>query len=100
MDVEADAWTISALGILPLGDSFSLFGRVGVNIWSADYSDTSTIVGISGSESDDDDGTDWVYGVGAAWNFTNNLSLRGEWERYDLGDGDIDLWSAGLSWNF
>ena len=98
--IETDAWTISALGILPLGDSFSLFGRVGVNIWSADYSDTFTIGGIPGSASEDDDGTDWVYGVGAAWNFTNNLSLRGEWERYDLGDGDVDLWSAGLSWNF
>ena len=98
--IETDAWTISALGILPLGDSFSLFGRVGVNLWSADISATGSGGGVTASASDDDDGTDWVYGVGAAWNFTNNLSLRGEWERYDLGDGDVDLWSAGLSWNF
>lgn len=99
-EIKANAWTISALGILPLGDSFSLFGRVGVNLWSTDISATGSGTGGTASASESDDGTDWVYGVGAAYNFTNNLSLRGEWERYDLGDGDADLWSAGLSWNF
>ncbi|MDO9221038.1 MAG: outer membrane beta-barrel protein [Thiobacillus sp.] len=99
-NVETTAWTISALGILPLGDRFSLFGRVGVNVWDTDISATGTGGGVTASASDSDDGTDWVYGVGAAYSFTDNLSLRGEWERYDLGDGDIDLLSAGISWNF
>jgi OOP family OmpA-OmpF porin len=98
--VEAEAWTLSALGILPLGDKFSLFARGGVNFWNADISATGTGGGVIATASEDDDGTDWVYGVGAAYNFTNNLSVRGEWERYDFDDGDVDLLSAGISWNF
>lgn len=94
--LEADAWTVSALGILPLGDKFSLFGRLGVNFWNVDTSATADAATVSES----DDGTDWVYGVGAAYSITTNLSVRGEWERYDFDDGDVDLLSAGVSWNF
>jgi OOP family OmpA-OmpF porin len=99
-EIKTDAWTISALGILPLGDSFSLFGRVGVNFWSADISATGSGGGGTAAYSESDDGTDWVYGVGAAYKFTDNFSVRGEWERYDFGDGDADLLSAGVSWSF
>jgi len=98
--LEAEAWTVSALGILPLGDQFSLFARLGVNFWNVDISAVGTGGGTTAAVSDDDDGTDMVYGVGAAYSFTNNLSVRGEWERYDFDDGDVDLWSVGLGWNF
>jgi OOP family OmpA-OmpF porin len=98
--IEADAWTVSALGILPLGDQFSLFARLGVNFWNADISAVGTGSGGVATESGSEDGTDMVYGVGAAYSFNQNLSVRGEWERYDFDDGDVDLWSAGLSWNF
>jgi OOP family OmpA-OmpF porin len=98
--VETEAWTVSALGILPLGDSFSLFARLGVNFWNADISAVGTGGGVTAAVSEDDDGTDMVYGVGAAYRFTKNLSVRGEWERYALDDADVDLWSAGVSWNF
>jgi len=98
--VEAEAWTVSALGILPLGDKFSLFARLGVNFWNVDGTVTGTGSGGVASESVSDDGTDWVYGVGAAYNLTKNLSVRGEWERYDFDDGDVDLLSAGISLNF
>ena len=98
--VEGEAWTVSALGILPIGDKFSLFGRLGVNFWNADVSATATTSGASAALSGDDDGTDMVYGVGAAYSFTPNLSVRGEWERYDFDDTDVDLLSAGISWNF
>jgi len=98
--LESDAWTLSALGILPLGDRFSLFGRVGVNFWNIDVSATGTGSGGTATASDSDDGTDWVYGVGATYSLTKNLGVRGEWERYDFDDGDVDLLSAGISWNF
>ena len=47
-----------------------------------------------------DDGTDVVYGLGAAYNITQNLSVRGEWERYDFDGDDVDLLSVGLAWAF
>lgn len=98
--LEAGGLTVSALGILPLGSNFSLFGRLGVNFWNIDVTATGAGSGGAASASDNDDGTDWVYGVGAAYSINKNLSLRGEWERYDFGDGDVDLLSAGVSWSF
>ena len=94
---EAESWSLSALGILPLNEQFSLFARLGVNVWDADYSVSAPgFVSISDSE----DGTDVVYGLGAAYNITKNLNLRGEWERYDLGGQDVDLLSLGVAWVF
>lgn len=98
--LEAEAWTVSALGILPLGDNFSLFARLGVNFWNADISAVGTGGGVTAVASGGDDGTDMVYGVGAVYSFTKNLSVRGEWERYAFDDADVDLWSAGISWSF
>jgi OOP family OmpA-OmpF porin len=98
--LEAEAWTVSALGILPLGESFSLFGRLGVNFWNADVSAVGTGGGVTAVAAGDEDGTDMVYGAGASYSFTPNFSVRGEWERYDFDDGEVDLWSAGASWSF
>ena len=97
--LENEAWTLSALGILPLNDQFSLFARLGLNVWNVDVSASGTgsgATGYSGSE----DGTDVVYGLGAAYHLTPNLNLRAEWERYDFDGGDLDFVSVGLGWSF
>jgi len=47
------------LGILPLGDQFSLFARLGVNFWNVDISAVGTGGGATAAVSDDDDGTIW-----------------------------------------
>lgn len=99
VQVENEAWTISALGILPLNDKFSLFGRLGLNVWNIDASASGTGSG-GATYSDSDDGTGVVYGLGAAYNLTPNLSLRAEWERYDFDGSDLDFVSAGLGWSF
>jgi len=94
--VEADAWTLSALGMLPVGYNFTVFARAGINFWDFNVKSSAPGVVVSGS----DDGTDWVYGVGAMYRFTPNLSARAEWERYDFDNDDVDLLSAGISWHF
>lgn len=91
--IEAESWTLSAVGILPLNDQFSLFARLGLNAWNSDISST-------GTASDSADGTDVVYGLGASYNITKNLNLRGEWERYVFDDTDVDLLSVGVAWMF
>lgn len=98
-DLESESWSISAVGILPLNDQFSLFARLGVNVWNIDISASGTGSGAV-VVSDSEDGTDVVYGLGAAYNITQNLSVRGEWERYDFDGDDIDLLSVGLAWSF
>jgi opacity protein-like surface antigen len=49
----------------------------------------------------DDDGTDPAYGLGAAFRLTDAVSLRAEYELFDVGDlDDLNMWSAGVEFNF
>jgi OOP family OmpA-OmpF porin len=96
VEAEASTWAISALGIWPVAPRFELYGRLGFHFWDADVSGSGT----AGSVSESDDGTDLLYGVGANFDITPQLGVRGEWERYELDDSDVDLWSIGLSWGF
>ena len=71
-----------------------LFARVGAIDWSADV--TARDLDIRGS----DDGTDFTYGVGAQFRVWS-LSLRAEYELYDISDADtVDLISVGVTWTF
>ncbi len=104
---EAKTWTLSVVGILPLGYNFDVFGKVGMHYWDADLSATATSGASAASASDDDNGTDLMYGIGADYNFTNNFALRVEWELYQnigddnsTGESDVDLWSAGVQYSF
>ena len=99
MKLENEAWSLSALGILPLNDQFSLFARLGLNVWNVDVSASGTGSGAT-AYSDSEDGSDVVYGLGAAYHITPNLNLRAEWERYNFDDGDLDFVSVGLGWSF
>lgn len=104
---EAKTLAVAAVGILPLANYFNVFGKAGFHYWDAEWSVTSTLTGLSGKASEDDNGTDLMYGVGAGFNVTNNLALRAEWEIYTnigdentTGETDVEMWSAGLQYNF
>jgi hypothetical protein len=83
--------SLSAVGFLPLGP-FDLFARVGAFDWSASASSSS--IGNFG-----DNGTDITYGAGAQFRLLS-MSFRGEYERFDLGGTDVDLFSVGFTWTF
>ena len=47
-----------------------------------------------------DDGTDLTYGVGAQFRVWS-LSIRGEYESFDISDADtVDMFSIGVTWTF
>jgi OOP family OmpA-OmpF porin len=86
-------FSVSAVGFLPVGP-VDLFARVGAINWNADLKAPS--LDIKGS----DDGTDLTYGVGVQFRVWS-LSLRGEYERYDVSDADtVDMVSLGVTWTF
>jgi OOP family OmpA-OmpF porin len=85
----------SAVGIVPLGASFDLFGKLGIFGWESKARDTTAGVPFSGEA----DGGDLSFGVGLAYHFTRNVGVRVEWERFKAVD-DIDLVSAGLVFKF
>jgi OOP family OmpA-OmpF porin len=92
----------SAVGILPIGDKFELFGRLGYLFTSSEREFTARIDGESGGfGSSKGDSQDPVYGVGFAWHINQVYSIRGEYQKLDsLGDpsrsGEEDLTVMGL----
>jgi OOP family OmpA-OmpF porin len=94
--VEVTGFNVAALGSYPVTEQFSVFGKIGLFIWEAEASDVTG--GVPFSEKDD--GTDISFGLGVGYNFTRNLGVRAEWERFKLDDADADLLSIGIVWRF
>ncbi len=93
IETDVNGVSLSAVGFLPVGP-VDLFARVGVIDWKADV--TSRDLGFDAS----DDGTDLAYGIGAQFRVWS-LSLRGEYERFDISDADtVDMVSLGVTWTF
>jgi len=91
VESEADGISLAAVGFLPVGP-VDLFARVGAVDWSADLSSP-------GFGREGDDGTDLTYGVGAQFRVWS-LSVRAEYEIFDIDDVDVDMISLGVTWTF
>ena len=96
---------LDAVGILPIAEKFSAFGRVGVNY--AEARDTFTGTGfvnvLTPNPSKRD--TNYKMGLGLQYDFTESFGMRVEAERYRINDavgnkGDVDLISVGLVYRF
>ena len=88
VDLDADGFSLSAVGFLPLNDNFDLFAKAGAYNWDVEAD------GIAGGL--EDDGTDATYGVGARLGLNDNVALRAELERYEVDDYDVDVASVGI----
>jgi hypothetical protein len=91
---EADGVVVSLVGMIPVGEMFSIAARVGAFHWNADVS--SATPSLSRSR----DGTNMTLGVGAKIPLGKRVDVRVEWERYDVDDDDYSLLSAGIAFNF
>jgi OOP family OmpA-OmpF porin len=93
IESDVNGVSLSAVGFLPVGP-VDLFARVGAINWNADLKAPG--LGINGSN----DGTDLTYGIGAQFRVWS-LSLRAEYERFDISDADnVDMVSVGVTWTF
>jgi len=90
VETEADGVSLSAVGFLPVGP-VDLFARVGAIDWSSEISPDEF--------GKDSDGTDLTYGVGAQFRVWS-LSIRAEYEIFDIDDSDLDMISLGVTWTF
>jgi hypothetical protein len=91
---EADGIVVSLVGMIPVGEMFSIAARVGAFRWNSDVN--STTPSLSRSR----DGTNMTLGVGAKIPLGKRIDVRVEWERYDVDDDDYSLISAGIAFNF
>ncbi|MBC7623678.1 MAG: OmpA family protein [Aeromicrobium sp.] len=104
-EIKIRGANLDLVGVIPLTEKFSVFGRVGVA--RAEARDTFTGSGLvrvlnpNPSKTD----TNGKYGLGLQYAFTESFGLRAEVERYRIDDavgnkGDIDLASLGLVYRF
>lgn len=90
--VGTDGLEVAAVGIWPINPKWNVFGKLGLYMWDASVS--------TGFGSVSEDGTDLMFGFGGTWNFAERISLRAEWERFDLDGEDADFLSVGVQFNF
>jgi opacity protein-like surface antigen len=68
----------------PLGNQFSIYG----------------LAGIAMLEAGDEDETELTFGVGGQFDFSRNMGLRVQWQRYDTDPDEIDVLSVGVVFKF
>jgi OOP family OmpA-OmpF porin len=86
-EFKANAWELVGTGTLPLGDGrFGLLGKAG--FFRGEFKGGGS----------NENSVEFTYGVGAVWNITQNVALRGEWQKYtDVGDGASDINVLGIN---
>lgn len=104
-NIKLKGLNLDAVGILPITDKFSAFGRVGLNYAQARdaFSGTGSVTVLNPNPSKRD--MNVKVGLGVQYAFTEALAMRVEAERYRINDavgnkGDIDLISLGLIYRF
>ena len=85
-DEGVETFGAEALVAFPLSNNVSLFGKGGFHRYDID---------------NNGDGTSWLAGAGLDFAFSENMSLRAEWTRYDLDSfDDVDDFGAQLIFAF
>ena len=104
-NIKLQGLNLDAVGILPITEKFSAFGRLGLNYAEAKdtFAGTGAVRVANPNPSKRD--TNYKLGLGLQYDFTQSLGLRAEAERYRINDavgnkGDIDLFSLGLVYRF
>jgi OOP family OmpA-OmpF porin len=106
VDAKASGFNVAALGILPLNESFSLFGKLGVIYATVDAS--ASIVGRTASGWATASASNWkpTWGLGGTINVSKQVGIRAEFEQFSkLGDTNtgkstVDLLSVGMVFKF
>lgn len=95
-----------AVGMLPIADKFSAFGRLGLQYAEAKDNFTRTgMVPVPSNANPSKTAPNYKVGVGLQYDFTQELAVRLEGERYRIDDavgnqGDINMLSLGLVYQF
>jgi OOP family OmpA-OmpF porin len=100
---SVDGAVLSVLGILPIGERFSVYGRAGLSLLDAKGTARITVDGQSQRASQSSQKSDLMFGVGAEYSLTSHFAIRLAWDRYlDVGtenvagDTDADFFSLGV----
>lgn len=104
-NIKLRGLNLDLVGIVPITDKFSAFGRVGLNYAQARDSFSGTGAVYVANPNPSKYGTNYKVGLGVQYAFTDALAMRLEAERYRIDDavgnkGHIDVASLGLIYRF
>jgi opacity protein-like surface antigen len=87
LDLSPSGPALSAIGIVPLSDSWELYGKAGIFFADLDIEARANIGGGAGSASDSASSQDTLVGLGAAFHAGERWTVRLEYQRFlDVGD--------------
>ncbi|MGD8574951.1 MAG: outer membrane beta-barrel protein, partial [Gammaproteobacteria bacterium] len=99
----SDGFYLDAVGMVPIGERFSLLGRLGAYSMRVKLEVSGPAASLSDSSTD----SDLHAGLGGAWHITDNWEARAEFDHFRkvgdpdvTGEADVDLWSLGLVFRF
>ena len=104
-NIKLRGLNLDLVGIVPLTEKFSAFGRAGLNYAQARDSFSGTgAVRVANPDPRKND-TNYKLGLGLQYALTESVALRAEAERYRVNDavgnrGHVDLISVGLVYRF
>ena len=104
--IKLQGLNFDVVGMLPLVDKLSVFGRLGLNYAQAKDNFTNTgAVPAPTNPSPSKTAANYKAGMGVQYDFTQSFGMRVEAERYRIDDavgdkGDIDMYSLGLVYRF
>jgi len=104
-NIKLQGLNLDAVGILPITEKFSAFGRLGVQYAQAKDSFAGTGAVTVTNPNPSKNATNYKAGVGVQYDFTQSLGMRAEAERYRIDDavgnkGDVNMYSVGLIYRF
>ena len=93
--VELNHAAAFAVGVIPIGEHFEIFGKGGYGQWRIEVDNNAT------SDFFEDDDWDIAYGGGLAFVIGKHVGIRLEYERFEIEDADtIEMASAGVDFRF
>jgi len=103
--IKTQGLNFDAVGILPITERFSAFGRIGAQYAQVKDSFSGTGAVTVADPNPSKSALNYKAGVGVQYDFTKSVGLRGEFERYRIDDavgnhGDVDMLSVGLVFRF
>lgn len=93
--VDVQGVSVNAMAGIPIS-RLRLFAKAGLISWEAD----GRLLTFAGPIPLTLDGEDPMGGVGADLKLTGHLSVRAEWEIFQIAEGELDVASLGVQYKF
>jgi OOP family OmpA-OmpF porin len=91
--LSADGYTLGVQASYPLTSKVAVFGRAGAFFWDGE----AEINNVSQASPEE---TNPYLSLGLSYGLTENLSVIGDWTRYELESANSDVFSMGFQFRF